>query len=150
MKTKEKKSLSWYKIDPPLNKNILHDKITEKNKSDQDYNIDRINKDSYLFTKKHNVKNKLGELNRKDSYFIFKDRKQNFENYKQARLINYTKMGPGLLSKNILHRIVFKILNNSKYIQWKNSLGTIECFKNIKHKNKTTFMQSDIIDFIPL
>ena len=32
---------------------------------------------------------------------------------------------------------------------WKNSLDTFECFKNIKHKNRTTFIQFDIIDFYP-
>ena len=34
-----------------------------------------------------------------------------------------------------------------RYILWKNSLDSIECFKNMKHKNKTTFLQFDIIDF---
>ena len=75
---------------------------------------------------------------------IFKNHKQNFKNNKQARLINPTK-----ILKNILQRIVTKILNSSKYILWKSSLDTIEWFKNIKHKNKTTFIQFDIIDFYP-
>ena len=48
--------------------------------------------------------------------------------------------------KNIIQRIVTKIFNNSRYIQWKNSLDIIEWFKNIKHKNKTTVIQFDIID----
>ena len=49
-------------------------------------------------------------------HIIFKDHKQNFENYKQARLINPTKIELGLISKNIILRIVTKILNNSRYI----------------------------------
>ena len=49
--------------------------------------------------------------------------------------------------KYILHRIVSKIFNNSRYIQWKNSFDTIVWFKNIKHKSKTSFIQFDIIDF---
>ena len=41
------------------------------------------------------------------------------------------------------------MLNNLRYILFKNSLDTIEWFKNIKHKNKTTSIQFDIIDFYP-
>ena len=56
---------------------------------------------------------------------IFKDHKQNFENNKQVRLINPTKTELGLISKNIIQRIVTKILNNSRYIRWKNSLDMV-------------------------
>ena len=69
---------------------------------------------------------------------------------KKARLINPTKTDRGLVFKNILQRIVSKILNKLSHILWKNLLDTIEWFKNIKHKYKTTFIQSDIIDFYPL
>ena len=84
---KADKSRNLYKIDPLLYKKILHDKITEKYKSDQDNIIDQINKDTYNFTNKLNIKNKLGKLNRKNAYIIFKDHKQNFENNKQASFI---------------------------------------------------------------
>ena len=54
-----------------------------------------------------------------------------------------------LVSKNILQRIVSKILNNSRYIWWKNSFDTTEQFKNNTHTNKTIFIQFVIIDFYP-
>ena len=41
-----------------------------------------------------------------------------FENKKQARLINPTKMELSLISKDIIQRIVSKILNNLRYILW--------------------------------
>ena len=47
------------------------------------------------------MKNKLGKLNRRKAFIIFKDYKQNFENNKQARLINSTKNELGLIKKNI-------------------------------------------------
>ena len=49
---KANKSGNLYKIDPPLYEKILHDKITEKYKLDQDNIIDQINQDSYIFTNK--------------------------------------------------------------------------------------------------
>ena len=70
-------------------------------------------------------------------------------NKKQARLINPTKTGLGLVAKNVIKKIVTKILSNSKHNLWKNSLDTINWFKNIKNKNSTTFIQFDINDFYP-
>ena len=87
-----------------LYKEILHDKITEKYKSDQDNVIDQNNKDGCNFTNKLNIKNELGKLNRKDANINFKDHKQNSENNKQARLINPIKTELGLISKNIIQR----------------------------------------------
>ena len=55
----------------------------------------------YLFINKFNIKNKLGELNRKDAYIIFKDHKQKFENNKQASLINPTETELDLVFKKI-------------------------------------------------
>ena len=65
------------------------------------------------------------------------------------KIINRPETELSLISKNIIQSIVTKILNNSRYNLWKNSLDTIEWFENIKHKNKTTFIQFDIIDFYP-
>ena len=71
---KADKSRNLYKTDPPQYKKILH-KITVKYKLDQDNNVDQINKYTYNFTNKLNIKNKLGNLNRKKAYIIliFKD-----------------------------------------------------------------------------
>ena len=75
-----------YKVNPPLYKKILHDKITKKYKLYQYDIIDEINIDTYNFTNKLNIKNKFHRLNRKDTYIISKDNKQ-------TRLINPTKQG---------------------------------------------------------
>ena len=66
-------------------------KKIEKYKLDHDNIIDQIDRNTHLFTNKLNIKNKLGKLNRKAAYIIFKDHTQNFENNKQARLINPTE-----------------------------------------------------------
>ena len=69
---KADKSRNLYKIDPIQYKKISN-KITEKYKLDQNNIIDQINKDTYNFTNKLNIKNKIGKLNRKIAYIIFKD-----------------------------------------------------------------------------
>ena len=69
----------------------------EKYKLNKNNIVYQINKDTYNFTNELNIKNKLSKLNRKNKYIILKDPKQNFENYKQARLINATKTELGLI-----------------------------------------------------
>ena len=67
---KGNKSRDLYKIDPQLHKKILHDKITEKYRLDQDNISDQINKGIYNFTNKF-IKNKLGKHNRKKCMYYF-------------------------------------------------------------------------------
>ena len=117
-----------YKIDPSQYRKILHNKITEKKyKLDRDDIDYQINRDTCNFTNRLNIKNKL---NRKNAYItcILKDHKQNFENNKQARLINPIKTELPLISKSVIQNMVTKILDNSRYILWKNSLDTIKWF----------------------
>ena len=59
------KSSNLYRIDPSLYEKILHNKITEKHKLDRDYIINQINKGTYNFINKFNIKNQSGKRNRK-------------------------------------------------------------------------------------
>ena len=61
--------------------------------------------------------------------------------------MNPAKKKPSLRQKNIIQRIFTKIFNNSRFILCKYSSNTTEWFKNIKHKNKDTLIQFDIVDF---
>ena len=45
--------------------------------------------------------------------------------------------------------MVLNIQKNTYNNLWNNSTDTIEWFRNIKNKSKTTFIQFDIIDFHP-
>ena len=55
----------------------------------------------------------------------------------------------GLASKDLMQRITSRLLSSPKYNLWKNSLDTIDWFKNIKNKKRSTFIQFDIIEFYP-
>ena len=59
---------------------------------------------------------------KKNAYILFKDHKQNFNNYKQTRVIYPIKTELGLVSKNVIQNIITKILE----IYWKKSLDTID------------------------
>ena len=109
-----------------------------------------INRDTTKFADKLQIVDKLWKLKEKCAYILFKDHKQNLQDRKQARLINPTKTELGLISKDLMQIITSKILSSSKYNLWKNSLDTIDWFKNISNKNRSTFIQFDIHIYQPL
>ena len=55
----------------------------------------------------------------------------------------------GKVSKNIIQNIVTNVKKANNSNLWENSYDTIEWFRKIKHKDKATLMQFDIIDFYP-
>ena len=67
----------------------------------------------------------------------------------QSRLINPSKTELGKVSENIIQNIVTNVKKANYCNLWRNSYDTIEWFRKIKNKSKTTFMQFDIIDFYP-
>ena len=96
---KADKSRNIYKIESSEYNKILHNKITETNKIDNDNTINHINNDTARLANKLKIKDNLGKLNSKNAYILFKDHKQNFMNKKQARLINRKKYRIRISSK---------------------------------------------------
>ena len=92
---------------------------------------------------------RLGKIEEKSAYILFKDHKRNFLDKKQAILINPTKTELGFISKDLIQRITSRLLSNHEYKLWKNSMDTIDGFKNIRDKKRSTFVQFDIIEFHP-
>ena len=111
---KADKSRNIYKIEPFEYNGILYNKIIKTYKINNNDTINDINNDTGRLTNKLKIKDKLGKLNSKNAYILFKDHKWNFMNKKQARLINPTKAELGLIAKNVIKKIVTKILSNSK------------------------------------
>ena len=87
---KTDKSRNIYKIESSEYSKILHKKITETYKIDNNDTINHIINDTRL-ADKLKIKDKLGKRNSKNAYSLFKDHKWNFINKKQTRLINPTK-----------------------------------------------------------
>lgn len=83
----------------------------------------------------------MGKMEMKDAYLLFKDHKLNFDNNQQLRLINHSKTDLGQVSKNIIKKIIVSIKETSFY---NHSSDAIKWFRNIRNKNKATFIQFDI------
>ena len=114
------KSNNIYQVNPYEYERILNDKITESYKLDHNDMITQINRDTAKFTWKMNMIDSLGKMEEKSAYLLFKDHKKNFLDKKQARLINPTKNKLGFVSKDLILRIMSRLLSSHKYNLWKN------------------------------
>ena len=92
------KSNNIYQVSPHEYERILNDKITESYKLDHSHTITQINRDTAKFAQKVNMIYRLGKLEEKSAYILFKDHKKNFPDKKQTRLINATKTELGFVS----------------------------------------------------
>ena len=53
------------------------------------------------------------------------------------------------LEKKLVGNYTSRLLNSHKYNLWKNSMDTIDWFRKIKDKKRSTFVQFDVIEFYP-
>ena len=84
-----------------------------------------------------------------EAFITIKDHKEGFPHSLSFRLINPSKTDIGKISKCILDSINKNIIQKSKVNQWHNTSEVISWFKNIKNKNKTSFINFDVESFYP-
>ena len=70
------KSNNIYQVSPYEYERILNDKITESYKLDHSDTITQINRDTAKFAQKVNMIDRLGKLEEKSAYVLFKDHKK--------------------------------------------------------------------------
>jgi hypothetical protein len=92
-------------------------------------------------------RNRIYSTVSRQAFVTLKDHKENFENNPKCRLINPTKAELGKVSKHILSDIVKIVKEKTKVNHWQNTDEVIMWFKNLKDKNRFTFIQFDICDF---
>ena len=108
-----------------------------------------MNKGDKLIAESLELENRIYALSERDAFVTVKDHKENYQNNTQCRLINPAKSDLGKVSKKILARIVSKLRETKRFLQWKNTHSVIDWFKGLKNKKTLSFLQFDIIDFYP-
>ena len=68
-------------------------------------------------------------------------------NNPKFRVINACKPEMGMVSKNMLSKIISTVKAKSHLLQWKNSDAVIDWFKTLQDKKRVNFIQFDVIDF---
>ena len=98
---------------------------------------------------KLDLDDRIYSLQSKEAFVTLKDHKDNFVNNTKCRLLNPAKSDLGKVSKKILARVVTDSSEKTKMQSWKNTHSVIEWFKELKNKQKLSFLQFDICEFYP-
>ena len=78
-----------------------------------------------------------------------KDHKGDFETRPSVRLIVPSKSDLGIMSKVILDRILPKLREKIRLVQWRNTDSVVDWFRRLGNKANTKFIQFDIDRYYP-
>ena len=95
------------------------------------------------------ISDRIDIKSQSQAFITLKDHKPNFQNKPTCRLINPCKSEIGKISKQTLQRINAKIINSTKFNQWKNTDEVIQWFESVEYKQKCTFISFDVCEFYP-
>ena len=108
-----------------------------------------INKNAKKITEKLPISDRIEKLQETEAYITIKDHKESFPNKICCHLINPSKSSVGKIRKVILDKINYHIQKETSANQWEDTSSVIECFVNIKEKERSSFMVFDIESFYP-
>ena len=141
------KTGNYYWIDKEEYSNYLHNNITKDYKKVNDEVIVSIKDDDKKVAVNLEVDDRLYCTSKRDCFITVKDHKPQFMNNPKFRLINNCKSEIGMVSKKMLSKIILEVKIKSHLVQWKNSDSVTDWFKNLKEKQRLSFIQFDVVDF---
>ena len=138
-----------YELEKTQCDKLLHNSITSTYKKADEKVIDDINLEAKELATILNIEDRMECLAKQQAFITLKDHKENFKNNPTCRLINPAKSEMGLVSKEILERIITEMRSTTLLNQWKNTSSVMKWFKNISNKSNHTFVIFDIDSFYP-
>ena len=97
----------------------MHKSITSTYKKADEKVIDDINLEVKELATSLNIEDRMECLAKQQAFITLKDHKENFKNNPTCRLINPAKSEMGLVSKQILERIITEMRSTTLLNQWK-------------------------------
>ena len=85
----------------------------------------------------------------REAFITLKDHKPDFTNKPTCRLINPAKSEVGIVSKQILDKVVCRMRTASGLQQWQNTHSVIDWFNKLPNRASLKFLKFDIVEFYP-
>ena len=98
---------------------------------------------------KLDIQDRVFKTTEREAFISLKDHKGDFKNNPKSRLLNPTKPEVGQVSHKILKNVVNVIRQRTQLNQWENTYSCLEWYKQIKDKEKHSFLVFDIVSFYP-
>jgi hypothetical protein len=143
------KTTNFYKLEPDQYNNLLKQNITKDYKKAPKTSENTITLEDKYIASTLDISDRIDTTAKSQAFITLKDHKPNFQNKPTCRLINPCKSEIGKISKQILERINSKIINATKFNQWKNTDEVISWYKNLQNKKDYSFICFDICEFYP-
>ena len=141
------KTRNFYKIEKERYIEYLNNNITKSYKKTDNRVIDDITKDDKKAAVDLDIHDRLYCTSKRECFITLKDHKPDFRNTPKFRLLNPTKSELGMVSKQMLVKIITEVKNKSHLLQWKNSDSVINWFSKLENKQRLHFIQFDVVDF---
>ena len=143
------KSRNIYQIDKNDYNKFLRENVTKTYKRSTANQVKKINRQSKKIAEKLNIDDRVEKLQETEAYVTVKDHKDGFPNHPSFRLINPSKSDIGRISKKILDKINKIVILETNVNQWKNTNSVISWFKQLRDKNRLSFVNFDVESFYP-
>jgi len=143
------KSTNIYKMNKENYEKHLIDNITKTYKKSNKNKVNKINRDAKKIAEQLGIGDRVEIMQESEAFLTVKDHKENFPNTLSFRLLNPSKSDIGKISKSFLDQINRAVIDHSKVNQWKNTAQVIQWFKDMKDKERSTFLNFDVENFYP-
>ena len=128
---------------------LLQKNVTKTYKKVSPTIINSIDVEAKAIAKKLHLDDRINTTAKREAFITLKDHKPNFANNPTCRLINPAKSEIGKISKQLLDRINANVVSKLKLNQWKNTKAVLSWFNNIQHKDSSSFIAFDVVEFYP-
>ena len=141
------KSSNFYKVTKDDYDKLISKEIHKFYKKATDDEVDDIRKEHLDIITDLEIDDRVFATVKSNARVTLKDHKADFRNKPTTRLINSCKPELGKISQKSIARVIEELKEKNSLTQWKNSFEVIEWFKNIKDKNKCSFIILDVCEY---
>lgn len=143
------KTTNLYQISSEEYQKLLQQNITKDYKRANNNRMDDINKRTNVLAQKLKIGDRMEKYTTTPAFLTLKDHKDHFTTNTKCRLINPAKSNLGIVSKQILERLVREIRSNSGYNLWKSTSEVLDWFNSTRSTKSPMFLKFDIQEFYP-
>ena len=143
------KTSNHFRVEPDEYNELIKKEVTKDYKKAKANHVKNINNAHKIIVNKLEIEDRVFKNTEREAFVNMKDHKPGFINNPKCRMLVPSKVEIGKISHRILKNVVNVVKEETQINQWKNTYTCIEWFKNIKNKDKHSFLVFDIVSFYP-
>ena len=148
------KTSNFYTMKPQDYREKKHTEITKTYKKSDLQAVQKVDEESAKLAAKLELDDRMQKFRKNEAFVSVKDHKSNYrEKVSQGnvplRLINPAKSDMGVVSKQILQKIIETVMEETNLNYWSSTWSTLNWYENLAKDKKFTFLIYDIENFYP-